>query len=123
VKTVIFVEEPSTVTIGANHPRDAKAVLYRYKRDGDGDGDGEPAADVRPPEPAVGEHQLERGIYLIVSQAGLAVHGVRGAIEVIANNKDDWPDPRPNLVALEPKATVATVQEFLAIAKDMSLDG
>jgi hypothetical protein len=108
MRTAFFIEETSSVTIGAADPRDAGVELFCYHGQA---------------TPAVGKHALDPGIYLIVSNGSMGIDGVRGSIQVVANNKDDWPDPSPHLVGLEPGASTASIKEFLTVAKDESLDG
>ena len=105
MRTVLFVHEPSAVTIRAADPRDAAIEICRFNGAG---------------QPAIGAHKLERGIYLIVSSGPLTVEGVRGDIETIRNDKDEWPEPKPIVVTLEPGASVASLREFLTVAKDIS---
>jgi len=105
MRTVLFVHEPSAVTIRAADPRDAAVEICRFNGVG---------------QPAIGAHKLERGIYLIVSSGPLTVEGVRGDIETIRNDKDEWPEPKPIVVTLESGASVASLREFLTVAKDIS---
>lgn len=107
MRTAIFVQEPSSVTIRTSAPEDARVEMYRY-----------PGIAT----PAAGTHKLTPGIYLIVSTGAIRVDGVHGTIEVKPNNKDEWPDPSPNVIKLEPGATAASIREFLTVAKDPSLD-
>ena len=108
MRTAIYVHEPSTVTIRATSPRDAKAQLCRFNQDTD--------------QAALGTHNLEPGVYMIVSTDALEVnvHGVD--VHVLANDKDIWPDPKASVVALEPGASVASLRDFFQIARDDSPD-
>lgn len=108
MRTAFFIQEMSRVTIRAEDPRDASVELYCYHE----------AA-----RPAIGTHKLAPGIYLIVSNSSMRVDGVHGSVQVVANNKDPWPEPSGNLVALEAGASTASVKQFLTVAKDLSLDG
>ena len=108
MRTVIYVHQPSTVTIREQQPRDASAVLCRYNQ-----GAG---------QPAVGLHRLDPGIYMIISSGELEVSGSELEVVVLPNDKDIPPDPKLAIVALEPGATVASIQSFLQIAKDISID-
>ncbi len=108
MRTAFFIQELSSVTIRAEDPRDTSVELYRYQGTA---------------TPAVGTHKLEPGIYLIVSNGSMHVDGVHGNVQVVANNKDEWPDPPPRVVRLEAGASTASVKEFLTVAKDLSLDG
>jgi len=107
MRTVLLVQEPSVVTIRAADPRDAAIEICRFNGVG---------------QPAIGVHKLGRGIYLIVSSSTLSIEGVRGDIETIRNDKDEWPEPKPIVVGLEPGASVASLREFLTVAKDISPD-
>jgi hypothetical protein len=111
MRTAIYVHEPSTVTIRATDPRDARVELSRYHQG---------------TQAAVGAHQLDRGIYLIVSSCAMEVTGAGltpgVAIDIIRNDKDIPPDPKATVVALEPGATAASVIQFLTVAKDISPD-
>jgi len=108
MRTALFIQEMSGVTIRAEDPRDDGVELYRYAGDA---------------TLAVGTHKLTPGIYLIVSNGAMLVDGVHGSVQVVANNKDDWPEPSHNLVRLEAGASAASVKQFLTVAKDLSLDG
>ena|SRR5688572_20543958 len=107
MRTAIFVHQPSTVTISAENAAETTAELCRYR-----------ATAV----PAVGTHQLAPGVYLITSIGPMKVSGVQGEIEYRIADKDDWPDPKPRIVALEPGATAGSIKHFLTILKDISPD-
>jgi len=107
MRTLIYVFEPSTVTIHAKATGDAAALLCRYNHG---------AGQV-----AIGRHLLERGIYLIVSHSALEVRGSHMEVAVLSNDKDIPPDPKLTLLALEPGATASSYQAFLEIAKDISV--
>lgn len=107
MRTAFFIQEASSVIIRADSPDDANVELFCYHGD---------------PTLAVGKHTLDPGIYLIVSNGPMHVDGVRGSVQVVANNKDEWPDTPPHVVQLEPGASTASVTEFLTVAKDLSLD-
>jgi hypothetical protein len=108
MRTVIYVHEPSTITIREHASRDAAVLLYRYNQDFG--------------QVASGTHQLAAGIYLIVSSGELEVTGSHAEVVVLPNDKDIPPDPKLAVLALEPGATVQSVQRFLGIAKDISVD-
>jgi hypothetical protein len=108
MRTAIYVYEPSTVKIRAKDPRDAGVEIVRYHQPGE--------------LAAVGVHRLDRGIYLIVSRSELEVGGINIEVQVVANNKDDWPDPKAQVVALEPGSSIGTIKEFFLVAKDLSID-
>jgi hypothetical protein len=107
MRTLIYVHEPSTVTIHAKAASDAAALLCRYNQG---------AGQV-----AIGKHRLERGIYLIVSNSALEVSGSHAEVAVLHNDKDIPPDPGLTLLALEPGATASSYRAFLEIAKDISV--
>jgi hypothetical protein len=107
MRTLIYVHEPSTVTIHAKAARDSAALLCRYNR-----GAGQAAS---------GKHQLERGIYLIVSNSVLEVSGSHLEVARLPNDKDIPPDPGLALLALEPGATASSYRAFLELAKDVSV--
>ncbi len=108
MRTVIYVHEPTTATIREQQSRDAEAVLCRYNQDAS--------------QLAVGSHRLVPGIYLIISSGEMEVSGSHLEVAVLRNDKDIPPDPKLELVALEPGATVQSLRMFLEIAKDVSLD-
>ena len=112
MRTAISVHEPATVTIRATDPRDGKVQIFRYNP-----ADGPAAAQA-----AIGSHKLETGIYLVVSSSELEVQGHGTTTQIVANDKDSWPDPKVTVIALEPGATAASLQEFFTVAKDISLD-
>jgi hypothetical protein len=105
MRTVIYVQEPTSVAIRARDRADADVQICRYNKLG---------------EPANGTHKLERGIYLIVSTGPMIVDGSHLTIEVLANDKDTPPDPRVSVIALEAGATAASIQQFLEVAKGVS---
>jgi hypothetical protein len=107
MRTALYVQQPSTVTITVR-VADAKAAaikLYRYNHPGC--------------RPAVGTHQLERGIYMVVSDGEIMVDTGDVVIEAASGDKDPLPGPRAQVVGLEPGATIESLQEFFAIAKDV----
>ena len=106
MRTAIYVHKPSTVTIRAKNPDDARVELSRYTR----------AAN----RPAIGVHRLEAGIYQVVSRDALEVTGDDVTVEATSGSgKDIFPDPKAGVIALEPGATAQSIQEFFALAKDV----
>jgi len=107
MRTALYVQEPSTVTISVRvaAPKAAAIKLYRYNR-----------PDCRP---AVGTHQLERGIYMVVSDGEILVDTGGVTIEAASGDKDPLPGPRAQVIGLEPGATLESLREFFAIAKDV----
>jgi hypothetical protein len=107
ILTGIYVHDACTVTIRAIDKDDATVEIVRYGRNFGGN------------EPAVGTLELERGIYAIASNAYMDITGVSGQVVARPNNKDEWPDPQPGIVALEPGASGGLIRAFFAsIAKD-----
>jgi hypothetical protein len=108
MRTALYIAQPTTVTIRTDDPLDAKIAICRYHQP--------------PTAAAAGTHQLEPGIYLIVSRGPLEVTSADTTVVTSRNDKDIWPEPKGNVLALEPGATVASVQEFFEVAKDISPD-
>lgn len=117
MRTAIFVHEPSIVTIEATNPSETTAKIYTYGSAPESSTDAyqDPTAT-----PAAGTHQLARGIYLVLSNGAMKVSGVQGDVQTDPTDKDDWPDPKPGVVALVPGATAASVKKFLTIAKGIA---
>lgn len=112
MRTAIYAYQTAEVTIRARDPRDAKVVISRFDQP-----IGAPARE------AIGTHTLEPGIYLIVSRDVLEVLGVGIEIKAVPNNKDTWPDPKAQVLALAPGASTESIKEFFTVAKDLSVDG
>jgi hypothetical protein len=108
IRTALYVQEPSTVTIVAKDPRDAKAQLYRYNKGA--------------VQPAVGTHKLQRGIYMILSKAEMSITNPNVMTVVVPREKDGWPDFTESIVALEQGADAASIQAFFQVAKDITKD-
>lgn len=104
MRTAIYVAAPSTVTIRATDPRDSAAQLYRFQR-----GAG---------KPALGIHELEAGIYLVLSNQAVEVIGDDLTVASLSKDKDIPPEPKARVLAAEPGATMAAVCTFFGVAKD-----
>lgn len=102
MRTMLYIHEPSTVTIQPTNPADSNIALYRYNR----------------PETisAVRALKLEPGIYMVLSKYGIQVS--TGGVEVHSerNDKDDPPRPPAGVLALEPGATQDSVAKFFSVA-------
>jgi hypothetical protein len=107
MRTAIYVFERSNIKIRAKDPRDARVEIVRYHQNA---------------QPAVGVVTLDRGIYLIVSKSALEVDGINVEVQVVLNDKDEWPEITARMLALEPGASIGTVKEFFIVAKDLSVD-
>jgi len=108
MRTAIYLREPSIVTISAKDQRDANAQICRYRQ--------------TLSQVAVGTRRLDPGIYLVVSSGELAVSGAALDVQIVANDKDTWPDPKANVIALEPGASAASITEFFTVAKEISVE-
>jgi hypothetical protein len=103
VRTAIYVAELSTVTIRPLAPSQVSATLYRFRRGAIG--------------PAFGIHQLEPGIYLMLSEPGVEVTGNDLVVTPLSKDKDIPPAPKADVLAAEPGATIADVHKFLMVFK------
>ena len=106
MRTLIYVHEPSTLTIQAKVPADTHVMLCRYNQS---------SGSVTP-----GARHFERGIYLIVSRGELEINGGNVTVEHLIGDKDIPPEPR--IVALEPGATAESIKQFLVVAKGITVD-
>jgi hypothetical protein len=120
MRTGIYVQKPTTVTIRANAPQDARVQLRRFRVAAC-----ETDARGHLPEPeAVGTHQLDPGIYLIVSSSPMQVMGDNLTTQIVANDKEGWPDPPASVVGLVSDATSTTlqaIQGFFAVTKGIEV--
>lgn len=119
MRTGIYVQKRTTVTIGASTPQDARVQLRRFQV-------ATCEADARAQrEPdAVGTHQLDAGIYLIVSSSPMQIAGDNLTTQIMANDKDTWPDPGATVVGLVSDATSTTlraIQNFFAVTKGIEV--
>lgn len=118
MRTGIFVQKRTTVTIRASNPQDARVELRRFRVESC-----EPDARAVSREPgAVGTHQLDAGIYLIVSSSPMQIEGDSLTTHIAPNDKDIFPDPGLTVVGLVPGATAAMIQAFFAVAKGIEVD-
>jgi hypothetical protein len=118
MRTGIYVQKPTTVTIRASAPGDARVQLRQFRVM-------TARADMRaaPCEPvAVGTHQLDPGIYLIVSSKSMQIEGDGVTTQIVANDKDPWPEIAAPVVGLVLDATKASVQDFFAVTKGIEVD-
>lgn len=104
MRTAIYVQSPTTVTVRTSDDADLNVQLHRYQAR-------------LPPRAAVGTFDIPVGIYLIASQGPLQVTGANVSTEVAIVDKDPWPDPPAQVVALESGATAQSVKSFFQIAK------
>lgn len=107
MRTVIYVHQPSTVTIQTTDPHESDVLMCRYNRT---------AGPINP-----GTHQLERGIYLAVSRGKLDISGGHVTIELLTGDKDAPPDPRAQVLGLEPGATAESFRTFLDVTKGITV--
>src|SRR5882672_10639108 len=106
MRTGIYVQKPTTVTIRASAPADARVQLRRFPGAGC-----EADARVHLREPmAVGTHQLDVGIYLIVSSSPMQIAGDSMTTQIVANDKDPWPEIGAPVVGLVSEATSNTLK-------------
>jgi hypothetical protein len=116
MRTGIYVQKPTTVTIRASAPEDARVQLRRFRAAAS-------AADarhLREPD-AVGTHQLDAGIYLIVSSCPMAIEGANLTTQTVANDKNPWPDPDGAVAGLVVNATMAAIRDFFAVTKGIEV--
>ena len=116
MRTGIYVQKPTTVIIRAGAPEDARVQLRRFRV-------ATTAADARHQrEPdAVGTHQLDAGIYLIVSSRPMQVEGANLTTQVVADDKNPWPDPDGVVAGLVVNATMAAIRDFFAVTKGIEV--
>jgi hypothetical protein len=120
MRTGIYVQKPTTVTIRASAPQDARVRLRRFRM---ATCETDARAHLREPD-AVGTHQLDPGIYLIVSGSPLQIEGTNLTTQIVANDKDTWPDPGATVVGLVSDATSTTleaIQNFFAVTKGIEV--
>src|SRR5262249_59771156 len=106
MRTGIYVQKPTTVTIRASAPADARVQLRRFAGAAC---EADARAHLREPA-AVGTHQLDAGIYLIVSSSPMQIEGDHLTTQTVANDKDPWPELGAPVIGLVSEATSQTVQ-------------
>lgn len=117
MRTGIYVQQLTTVTIRAGSATDAYVQLRQFRL-----ATSEVDMRVHPRDPlAVGTHQLDAGIYLIVSSSPIEVAGDHVTTQIVANDKDPWPDPDGAVVGLALNATMAAVKDFFAVTKGIEV--
>ncbi len=104
-RTILYVYQPSSVTISATRSDDGGAVLYRYPGTG---------------QAAIGTHKLDPGIYMVVSFGEVVVSGSNLEVVTGLHGKDIPPDPKLAAMALEPGASLDKIKEFFKINRDAS---
>jgi hypothetical protein len=120
MRTGIYVQKPTTVTIRTSAAQDARVQIRRFRS---GVCETDARASLREPD-AVGTHQLDPGIYLIVSSSPMQITGDNLTTQVVANDKDGWPDPPAMVVGLVSDATSTTlraIQDFFAVTKGIEV--
>jgi len=117
MRTGIYVQQPTTVTIRASSATDAYVQLRQFRL-----ATSEVDMRAQPRDPlAVGTHQLDAGIYLIVSSSPIQVTGDHLTTQIVTNDKDPWPDPDGAVVGLALNATMAAVKDFFAVTKGIEV--
>lgn len=117
MRTGIYVKQRTTVTVRASDPQDALVRLRRFRVETCG---GDAHATMRDPD-AAGTHQLDAGIYLIVSRSPMQIEGESLTTQIALNDKDIFPDPGVTVLGLVPGATAAMVREFFAVTKGIEV--
>ncbi len=108
MRTALYVHQPTTVTFSPSVQEGPTPFIVRYPDDAKG-------------IPATASVHLERGIYLIQSKYAMVPTGEGFDLVVMINDKDEWPDPPQQQIALEPGATLEKIRMFFTIAKDVEL--
>jgi hypothetical protein len=120
MRTGIYVQKPTTVTIRASASQDARVQLRRFRA---ASCEADARAHLREPD-AVGTHQLDAGIYLIVSSGPMQVAGDNVTMQIVANDKDGWPDPPAPVIGLVSESTSTTlkaIKDFFAVTKGIEV--
>jgi hypothetical protein len=117
MRTGIYVQKPTTVTIRASAPQDALVQLRQFRLE---TCEADARAHLREPA-AVGTHQLDAGIYLILSSSPMQIEGDNLTTQIVANDKEGWPDPGVTVVGLVPNATLPAIQRFFAVSKGIEV--
>jgi len=119
MRTGIYVQKPTTVTIRASSTEDARVQLRRFRVSAGAAGAAD-ARHLREPD-AVGTHQLDAGIYLIVSSGPMQIEGANLTTQAVANDKNPWPDPDGAVAGLVVDATMAAIRDFFAVTKGIEV--
>lgn len=117
MRTGIYVQKPTTVTIRASSSADARVQLRKFRVM---TSQAEPRASLRDPA-AIGTHQLDPGIYLVVSSQAMQIEGDGVTTQIVANDKDPWPEIAAPVVGLAVDATMASVRDFFAVTKGIEV--
>lgn len=117
MRTGIYVQKPTTVTIRASAAADAYVELRQFRVVAS---EIDARAHLRDPA-AVGTHQLDAGIYLIVSSSPMQIEGDSVTTQVVANDKDPWPEIAANVVALVSGAVTASIRNFFEVTKGIEV--
>ncbi|TMQ09322.1 MAG: hypothetical protein E6J90_10585 [Deltaproteobacteria bacterium] len=104
MRTALYIEHPTTLTIRAPQSSGTPPLLFRYNQS--------------PPQPAIGTHRLEPGIYLLMSANQLEISNAGVTTHLLAGSKDVPPDPQASLLKSE-KATPDAVREFFELARGL----
>lgn len=108
MRTALYVRQNTTITFAPTTLETPTPLIVRYPDESSG-------------RPATGAVELSRGIYMIHSKHAVSPTGVGFDVEVSINDKDAWPDPPQQQIALEPGATLEKIRMFFTIAKDVEL--
>lgn len=106
MRIALYVHAPTTATFGPSPAPVAKVARF---------------GDKSPSFAAEGQVALEPGIYFIHSSRHIPVMGEHLETEFTISEKDAWPDPPKNVQALEGNPTIAEIQAFFQISKDLEL--
>jgi hypothetical protein len=117
MRTGIYVQQSTTVTIRASAPQDARVQLRQFRLP---TGSAEARPRIQAPD-AVGTHELDAGIYLIVSTSPMEIEGANLTTQVVPQLKNPWPDPEV-VAQLVPGATAQQVLEFFSISRGIEVE-
>lgn len=108
MRTALYVHQTTKITFAPTTQEGPTPLIVRYPDESSG-------------RPATGTVELSRGIYMIHSKSEISATGSGFDIEFSINDKDAWPDPPQQQIALEPGATLEKIRMFFTIAKDVEL--
>jgi hypothetical protein len=100
--TVIYVNEPATLTIETREKRDEHALVRRY------DG-AQPTRELHELR-TNGTVKLDKGVYAILSLQALRIDWTGDHVETATLSKDVWPDPP----SFDTGATQEQLHEFFS---------